>query len=411
MTAKPMLYPTYQLHSDWLWPWHVAANATLGLLESFPALAPLASETPRQLAAAYDVFTRTKLTHTRPEFGIERVDVGGREASVVEQIAYRSPFGNLLHFRKDIAETQPRVLIVAPMSGHFATLLRETVRTMLADHDVFITDWRNARDVSILHGRFGLDEYVAHLIAFVQAIGSGAHLVAVCQPCVAALAAAALMAEDDHPAQPRSMTLMAGPIDCRISPTRVNVLATSRSIHWFEAHLIGNVPLRYAGAMRRVYPGFLQLTAFMSMNLERHTRAFVDLYNHLVEGELAKAEAAKSFYEEYFAVADLPADFYLETVSKVFQEHLLPRGLLTWRQRRIDPGAIRRTALLTVEGEKDDICAVGQTMAAQELCRGIRPYLKQHHVQTGVGHYGVFSGRRWTQQIYPLVRDVIHLTD
>jgi poly(3-hydroxybutyrate) depolymerase len=282
---------------------------------------------------------------------------------------------------------------------------------MLADHDVFITDWRNARDVSILHGRFGLDEYVAHLIAFVQAIGSGAHLVAVCQPCVAALAAAALMAEDDHPAQPRSMTLMAGPIDCRISPTRVNVLATSRSIHWFEAHLIGNVPLRYAGAMRRVYPGFLQLTAFMSMNLERHTRAFVDLYNHLVEGELAKAEAAKSFYEEYFAVADLPADFYLETVSKVFQEHLLPRGLLTWRQRRIDPGAIRRTALLTVEGEKDGICAVGQTMAAQELCRGIRPYLKQHHVQTGVGHYGVFSGRRWNQQIYPLVRDVIHLTD
>jgi poly(3-hydroxybutyrate) depolymerase len=408
--ASMLLYPTYQAHSDLLWPLQVAVNAALGVHERAPAPRwRLAGEARRRLAAAYEVFASLRLTHTRPAFGIDTVSVDGREVAVSEEVAWASPFGTLLRFRKDIAAAQPRVLIVAPMSGHFATLLRETVRTMLADHDVFITDWRNARDVSILHGRFGLDEYIAHLIACLQAIGPGAHMVAVCQPCVATLAAAALMAEDEHPAQPRSLTLMAGPIDCRIAPTRVNELATRRPIHWFEANLIATVPLRFAGALRRVYPGFLQLTAFMSMNLERHVRAFVELHNHLLEGELDKAEATQAFYEEYFAVADLPADFYLETVRKVFQEYELPRGVLAWRGRRIDCGAIRRTALLTVEGEKDDICAPGQTLAAHDLCRGIRPYLKQHHVQTGVGHYGVFSGRRWNQEIYPLVRDMIHI--
>jgi poly(3-hydroxybutyrate) depolymerase len=407
-----LLYPTYQAHSDMLWPLHAAVNAALGLHDSAsPARSRIVGDARRRLAAAYEVFASLRLTHTRPAFGIRTVSADGRETEVSEEVTWHSPFGNLLHFRKDSDVTQPRVLIVAPMSGHFATLLRETVRTMLADHDVFITDWRNARDVSILHGRFGLDEYVAHLIACLQAIGPGAHLLAVCQPCVAALAAAALMAEDDHPAQPRSLTLMAGPIDCRISPTRVNDLATRRPIHWFEANLIANVPLRFAGALRRVYPGFLQLTAFMSMNLERHVHAFVEMHNDLIKGEVEKAEATQAFYEEYFAVADLPADFYLETVRKVFQEHELPRRVLAWRDRRIDCGAIRRTALLTIEGEKDDICAPGQTLAAQELCRGIRPYLKQHHVQTGVGHYGVFSGRRWNQQIYPLVRDMIHVMD
>jgi len=405
-----LLYPAYQTQSDLLWPLYLAVNSVLGLHDRAPALTwRPAADARRRLAAAAEVLASLRLTHRRPAYGIDRVESGGREVEVVEEIAWSHPFGDLLRFRKPDGGAQPRVLIVAPMSGHFATLLRETVRTMLADHDVYLTDWRNARDVSVLQGRFGLDEYIAHLIASLQQIGPGAHMVAVCQPCVATLAAAALMAEDDHPAQPRSLTLMAGPIDCRVSPTRVNELATAKPIHWFEANLIATVPLRYAGALRRVYPGFLQLTAFMSMNLERHVRAFVELHRHLVEGEIDKAEAAQAFYEEYFAVADLPADFYLDTVRKVFQDYDLARGTLTWRGRRVDCGAIRRTALLTVEGEKDDICAPGQTLAAQDLCRGIRPYLKQHHVQTGVGHYGVFSGRRWNREIYPLLRDMIHV--
>jgi poly(3-hydroxybutyrate) depolymerase len=297
---------------------------------------------------------------------------------------------------------------VAPLSGHFATLLRETVRTLLQDHDVYITDWHNARDVPLSRGAFGLDDYIEHMMRFLAAIGPGAHLVAVCQPCVAALAATALMAEDDHPATPRSVTLMAGPVDCRVNPTEVNRLATGKPISWFEQNLISHVPPPHAGVLRRVYPGFVQLTAFMGMNLERHRGAFRHLFEHLVEGRLEEARAIQVFYDEYLAVNDLPAEFYLETVEKVFQTYDLARGELRYRDRRVNTGAIRRTALLTVEGERDDICAVGQTVAAHDLCSGIRPYRKSHHVQTGVGHYGVFSGRKWNQQIYPRVRDVIH---
>jgi poly(3-hydroxybutyrate) depolymerase len=257
-------------------------------------------------------------------------------------------------------------------------------------------------------GPFGLAEYTEHLMLFLDLMGAGSHLVAICQPCVAALAAVALMSEDEHPATPASLTLMAGPIDCRISPTEVNKLAMTRPIEWFEKNLISHVPLRHRGAGRRVYPGFVQLTAFLSMNKERHLNAFRDYYASLVAEEHDKAHATRSFYEEYMAVADLPAEFYLETVRLVFQEHALPRGELTVRGRRIDPSAIRRTALVTVEGERDDICAAGQTLAAQDLCSRLRPYMRTHYVQPNVGHYGVFSGRRWKNQIYPMVRDVIH---
>ena len=239
-------------------------------------------------------------------------------------------------------------------------------------------------------------------------LGPGSHLMAICQPCVAALAATALMAEDDHPAQPRSLTLMAGPVDCRVNPTEVNRLAVSQPIDWFEKNLISTVPLPHAGFMRKVYPGFVQVSAFMSMNPERHKQAFVDMYHHLVDGDIDKATAIQNFYEEYLAVNDLPAEFYLETVEKVFQTYDLPRGELTVNGRRVNCAAIRRTALMTVEGERDDICSVGQTVAAQDLCSSIRPYMKTHHVQTGVGHYGVFSGRKWNQQIYPHVREMIH---
>jgi polyhydroxyalkanoate depolymerase len=312
-----------------------------------------------------------------------------------------------LHFKKDVAVAQPRVLVVAPLSGHFATLLRATVRTLLPEHDVFITDWPNARDVPITAGRFGIDEYVEHLIKYLEVMGPGSHVLAVCQPCVAVLCAVALMAQSGNPAQPRSMTLMAGPIDCRVNPTKVNELANKRDIAWFERMLTATVPMRYPGAFRHVYPGFVQLAAFMTMNIDRHVKAHKELYDNLANGELEKAATTKAFYDEYFAVLDLTAEFYLETVRHIFQEYALPLGRLKWRGETIDPGAIRRTMLLTVEGERDDICAVGQTVAAHDLCRKLRPYLKRHHMQAGVGHYGVFSGKRWENQVYPIVKNVI----
>ena len=361
----------------------------------------------RNLTAAYDLISRAGLTHTRPSFGIDHVTVGNREVEVREEAAARTPFGTLLHFKKDISATQPRVLVVAPLSGHFATLLRATARTMLPEHDVFITDWHNARDVPLNAGRFGIDEYVDHLIKYLEVLGPGSHVLAVCQPCVAVLSAAAVMAQAGNPAQPRSMTLMAGPIDCRVNPTKVNELANKRDIGWFERMLTATVPVRYPGAFRRVYPGFVQLAAFMTMNIERHVKAHKELYEHLANGDVEKAASTKAFYDEYFAVLDLTAEFYLETVRYIFQEYALPLGKLKWRGGTVDPGAIRRTMLLTVEGERDDICAVGQTVAAHDLCKKLRPYLKRHHMQAGVGHYGVFSGKRWENQVYPIVKNVI----
>jgi poly(3-hydroxybutyrate) depolymerase len=414
-----MLYSSYQTQHTLMEPWRVAAQGVADWLHQVLPAGPMQSSLEelcvggawtRSLAAAHEVFARLRLTHTRPAFGIDRAVCLGREYAVTEEKVMRTPFGTLLRFRKEGGPELPRVLLVAPMSGHFATLLRDTVRTLLQDHDVYITDWHNARDVPLKHGRFGLDDYTDHLIRFLDRMGPGAHLMAICQPCVAALAATSLMAQDGHPAQPRSLTLMAGPIDCRVNPTAVNELATGKPLSWFEEHMIHTVPWTQRGAGRKVYPGFVQLTAFMSMNQARHVKAFEDMYAAIAAGEHDKAEQAKAFYEEYFAVADLPAEFYLETVGKVFQTYDLPRGALSWRDTLVDPRAIRRTALFTVEGERDDICSVGQTVAAQDLCTSVRPYWRNHHVQTGVGHYGVFSGRRWQNEIYPRVRDVIHQT-
>ena len=402
-----MLYQAYQIQSDAGSPLRLMAQiggAALGFTDGLPAFF-------RQLPAALEVFSRMRLTHTRPSYGIDAVLVGDEPIPVTEQVVQTLAFGQLIHFKKPVgagAESQPKVLLVAPLSGHFATLLRETVRTLLQDHDVFITDWFNARDVPLAKGAFTLDDYIDHMIAFTEKVGTDAHLVAVCQPCVAALAATAIMAEDDNPYQPRSLTLMAGPVDCRVNPTAVNTLAISKSLDWFEKNLISHVPLPHAGFMRRVYPGFVQLSAFMSMNPDRHKQAFRDLYQHLVDGDSEKAQTIRNFYEEYLAVNDLPAEFYLETIGKVFQTFDLAMGKFVYRGRTVNTRAIRRTALMTVEGERDDICAVGQTVAAQDLCTSIRPYLRNHHVQTGVGHYGVFSGRKWNQQIYPRVRDSIY---
>jgi len=407
-----MLYQAYQAHSDIMVPVRAWAGIAISAFAPSAGMAGITDNAAvKNLTAAYELIARSGLTHSRPPFDIANTMAGNHEVAVTEEAAHVTPFGTLLRFKKAIDTEQPRVLLVAPLSGHFATLLRNTVRTMLPEHDVYITDWHNARDASLSDGRFGFDEYVEHIIKFLEVIGPGAHIVAVCQPCVATLVAAAVMAQTGNPAQPRSMTLMAGPIDCRVNPTKVNELATSKPISWFEQNLIATVPLRYPGAFRKVYPGFVQLAAFMSMNIDRHVKAHRELYDNLVAGEIAKAQATKAFYDEYFAVLDLAAEFYIETVRIVFQDYTLPKGELKFRGELVEPRAIKKTALFTVEGERDDICAVGQTLAAQELCSGIRPYRKRHHMQPGVGHYGVFSGKKWESQIYPLLKNTILSSD
>ncbi len=402
---KYMIYQAYEAQSalaEMMRPFAAMMATTLRL--PWPSVLPL---TLKDLAGQLDVFAALRTTATRPAFGITPVQQGNRLVDVVEEEAASTAFATLLRFRKDVATQQPKVLLVAPMSGHFATLLRATAQTLLIDHDVYITDWHNIRDVPREAGVFDLSTYVQQVMHFARVLGEGSHMVAVCQPTVPALAAAALMAEDGDIAQPRSITLMAGPIDTRINPTAVNRLANEKPIEWFEEKLTDSVPSCYKGAGRRVYPGFMQLAAFMSMNAERHKKSFADMAKALAEGDESRYATMKTFYDEYFAVMDLPAEFYLQTVAQVFQEHRLAKGELTISGRRIDPKAIRRASLLTIEGERDDICGLGQTMAAHDLCSGVRQYRKTHHVQTGVGHYGVFSGRRWAGEVYPKVRDMI----
>jgi polyhydroxyalkanoate depolymerase len=405
-----MMYQMYQAQCDVMAPLRATARFANAALRN-PLSGTYANCFSGSFGAAYELIARSGLSHRRPAFGIDTVDIDGASVGVREVPVRVTPFATLLRFVKDVEKPGPRVLLVAPLSGHFSTLLRGTVRTMLPEHDVYITDWHNARDVGVKHGRFDVDDYIDQVIGFLEVIGPGAHVVAVCQPCVPVLAAIAVMAESGNSAQPHSMTLMAGPIDTRISPTKVNALATSKSIEWFERNLIDRVPLRYAGGARRVYPGFVQLIAFMSMNIERHLKAHRQLFASIAKNDRKEADATRAFYDEYFAVLDLPAEFYLQTVRTIFQDHAMPRGQYHYRGRRVNPAAIRRTSLLTVEGEKDDICGLGQTMAAQELCSGLRPYRKHHHLQPGVGHFGVFNGSRWTNQIYPVLKNTILASD
>lgn len=404
-------YQAYQALDDLTSPLRFAARQMAPWLslsqQWFPEIRLL-----RRAVAACEVVALAGLTHARPAFGIDAVVTENGRFAVTEEAVYATPFCTLQRFRKEPAIAgEPKVLLVAPISGHFATLLRGTVQTLLRDHDVYITDWHNVRDIPLSEGPFDLDTYIEHIIRFVDWLGPHTHLVAVCQPTVPALAAVALMAEEHHPHQPRSMTLMAGPIDCRINPTEVNHLATGKPIAWFERNLIGLVPLRFKGALRRVYPGFLQISAFISMNPDRHKASLHNMYNHFLDGDMDRAADIKDFYEEYLAMMDLPAEFYLETVQKVFQEYHLARGVLEYRGRTVNPAAIRKTALFTVEGARDDICAPGQTVAAHDLCSGLAPYRKLHHLQAAVGHYGVFNGERWEQQIYPRLREFIHAFD
>ena len=401
-----MLYAAYQAQSDLMAPFRIASSV---LADAIPHLPRSLSDLPlvRRTAATAELVSLWGLSHSRPAFGIDSALVGGEEVAVTERAAHVTPFGTLLHFKKDSDVAQPPVLLVAPMSGHFSTLLRATVRTMLPEHDVYLTDWHNAREVPVSAGAFGLDGYTDHLIEFLRVIGPGAHMIAVCQPCVQALAATALMAEDDDPARPRSLTLMAGPVDGRINPTEVNCLAVQHPLEWFEGNVISTVPMRFRGAGRRVYPGFVQLWSFMSMSPERHVTAFAGMWDDVARGDLVKAVRTRAFYEEYFAVLDLTAEFYLETIDKVFQRHQLAKGELEINGRRIDPAAIRDVALLTVEGERDNICGIGQTSAAHALCTSLRPKQRREHLAPGVGHYGVFSGSRWERETYPLLRTMI----
>lgn len=369
----------------------------------------------KSIAAAVDVFEGITRRYGKPEWDIHSTHVNGIDIPIRIETVRHKPFCNLVHFVRDEwdgnGEELPKVLIVAPMSGHYATLLRGTVEAMLPEHDVYITDWIDARDVPVTDGHFDLNDYVDYVIEFIRHIGMRTHIIAVCQPAVPVLVAAAYMAGEDDPYQPMSMTLMGGPIDTRRNPTAVNELAEQKSMDWFEKNVISLVPFPNAGFMRRVYPGFVQLTGFMTMNLERHTKAHMQLFENLVQGDCDSVTQHREFYEEYLAVMDLTAEFYLQTVETVFQTHAIPEGTFVHRGRRVDCGDIRRTALLTVEGERDDISGRGQTEAAQDLCTNLPYDEKFHYVQPGVGHYGVFNGRRWRSEIQPRIRDFIRSTE
>ena len=405
-----MLYQFYEFqHSVWS-PYRHAAEKLEEVFRSpyFPV-----SYTPfgRAIAASCHLFERVTRRYIKPEFELPTTVIDDQVIAVEEEIVLRKPFCELLHFKRAIERNDPKVLVVAPMSGHYATLLRGTVEALLPDHDVYITDWINARDVCTSHGRFDLDDFIEYIMYFLHHLGPNTHVIAVCQPSVPVLAAVSLMSEDNDYCVPSSMTLMGGPIDTRVSPTEVNKLAEAKSIDWFKKTVIAQVPVNYPGFMREVYPGFMQLTGFMSMNLDRHVGAHLNLFNHLVEGDGDSAEQHHKFYDEYLSVMDLSAEFYLQTLETVFMEHALPRDEMTWRERKVHPSAITKTALFTIEGEKDDITGSGQTEAAHAICSGLSADKKKHVLHPNVGHYGIFNGRRWRTEIKPMVADFIRSHD
>ncbi len=360
----------------------------------------------KNIAAGAELFERVTRRYGKPAFGLDSITVDGVEHDALEEIVWTRPFCNLLHFvRPTLAghEAQPKLLIVAPMSGHYATLLRGTVEAFLATHRVFITDWTDARMAPLAAGRFDLDDYIDYLKEILERLGPGVHTLGVCQPAVPLIAAVALMEAAGHPCAPASMTLMGGPIDTRRSPTAVNTLAEKRGVEWFRANCLQTVPFPYPGVGRRVYPGYLQLSGFMAMNLDRHVNAHLEMFNHLVSGDGDSAEKHREFYDEYLAVMDLTAKYYMQTIEAVFVRHSLPKGEMRHRGVKVDLGAIRRCGLMTIEGEKDDISGVGQTEAAQDLCVHIPAAMKTHYLQAGVGHYGVFNGSRFRSQIAPRI--------
>lgn len=404
-----MMYQFYELTHAALAPWRAAADS-MRLAYKNP-LNPW-SHTPmgRSMAAGLELFERTTRRYAKPEFGLNKTKLNSGPVEVTEEIVWSKPFCNLIHFRRKLPEghrPDPKILLVAPMSGHYATLLRGTVETLLPKAEVYITDWVDARMVPVLEGRFDLDDYIDYIIEMLHELGPDVNLMAVCQPSVPALAAVAVMETRDDPLVPLTMTLMGGPIDTRINPTAVNQLAQEKPIEWFENNVIMNVPWPLPGVGRPVYPGFLQLSGFMSMNLDRHVIAQKDFFVHLVEGDGDSAEKHRDFYDEYLAVMDMTAEFYLQTVQTVFIDHALPKGEMMHRGLPVDTTAIRNVGLLTVEGERDDISGVGQTEAAQAICPNIPDDKRHHYVQPTVGHYGVFNGSRFRAEIAPRILDFI----
>ncbi|WP_102868204.1 polyhydroxyalkanoate depolymerase [Pseudovibrio exalbescens] len=404
-----MFYQLYELNHAILSPVRAAVDATKIYFQN--PMNPLThTQVGRTMAASCELVERVTRRYGKPEFGLDSTLVSGQRVDVFEEIVWRKTFCDLLHFKRALPENRkddPKLLIVAPMSGHFATLLRGTVEALLPDLEVFITDWEDARQVPVSEGKFDLDDYMDYVIEMLEFLGPDTHVLAVCQPSVPVLAAVARMEEENSPFAPATMTLMGGPIDTREAPTAVNELATKKGIDWFKRHVIMDVPFPHKGFMRQVYPGFLQLSGFMGMNLDRHMVAHRDFFQHLVEGDGDSAEKHREFYDEYLAVMDLTAEFYLQTVEKVFIEHALPKGELTHHGHPVDPSFITRTALFTVEGEKDDISGVGQTQAAHKLARNLSQDKRAHYVQPGVGHYGVFNGSRYRSEIAPRIVDFI----
>ncbi len=404
------LYWFYEMSHAALNPSRAWADATRLFFKN--PLNPLSFTTyGKSIAAACELFERSTRRYGRPEWRIDSTLVGGQRVPVQLKTVWERPFCRVVHFERIFdhppKRQQPRLLVVAPMSGHFATLLRGTVEAFLPNHDVYITDWADARMVPLTEGRFDLDDYIDYLVSILHALGGETHVVAVCQPAVPVLGAVALMEADDDPYVPHSMTLMGGPIDTRVNPTAVNKLAQQRGTDWFRTHVISKVPFPNPGFMRDVYPGFLQLNGFVSMNLDRHIEAHKQLFLNLVRGDGDSAHKHKEFYDEYLAVMDLSADYYLQTVETVFVRHDLPKGRMKHRDRPIDPTRIKRVGLLTIEGEHDDISGVGQTEAAHRLCANIPPDRHAHWLQPGVGHYGVFNGSRFRSEIAPRITDFI----
>lgn len=405
-----MLYHAYEMGHAALAPFRTALRTSKFFLKN-PASPMAYSPAGKGLLAAIEVAERATRRYAKPPFNLNSTQINGKTIAIEEEVVFRKPFCQLKHFRRISddpgREQDPKLLIVAPMSGHWATLLRGTVEAMLPAHNVYITDWRDARTTPLSEGRFDLDDYIDYVIEFIRLLGPNTHVMAVCQPGVPVLMAVALMAAENHPCQPATMTLMGSPIDTRRSPTIPNILAQERPLSWFRHNLITHVPLPHKGFMRPVYPGFLQLSGFMHMNLDRHLNAHGEFFANLIKGDGDSADAHREFYDEYLSVMDLTAEFYLMTVSEVFQKHSLAKGEATHRGRPVKPSEIRKTALLTVEGEKDDISGIGQTQAAHDLCVNLPAAKKQDYVQPGVGHYGVFNGRRWRSEIAPKIHDFI----
>lgn len=404
MTAS---YNMYEAAHMMMGPARAVSDATRLLFKN-PANPLTYTPFGRAMAASAELFERTTRRYGKPAFDLPTTLVGGQRVAVMERVVWERPFCRLLHFERALSPGQitgPKVLIVAPMSGHYATLLRGTVEAFLPGHEVYVTDWIDARMVPLTAAGFDLDDYIDYLIAMFQMLGPDTHVMAVCQPAVPVIAAVARMEAENDPSAPRSMTLMGGPIDTRRAPTAVNNVAQERGIDWFRRNCVVRVPLVYPGALREVYPGFMQLSGFMAMNLDRHISAHQEMYQHLVKGDGDSAEKHREFYDEYMAVMDLTAEFYLQTVDKVFCKHQLPKGEMMHRDKPVDLKAIRRVALMTVEGENDDISGVGQTEAAQDLCVNIPQSRRAHHLQLGVGHYGVFNGSRFRSEIAPRIAD------